>query len=275
MIHFTCPHCSRASAISRGGDRPALSVRGLIQEYREGGRDFRGVYLRLADLRDVHLEDADLRQADLSRANLTGADLRRVDLSGADLRGAVLSHARLTGADLSGADLRGADFTGADLDGADLSRVEMARATWRQAKLDTAILDQGRLAALVTEMARARPATVAEKPAPPKPAPVEADEATGPQAWRIRRGGGRYAFVPCRVLQWRKADGTAQISVRPEHLPDEDRHELLRRFMAPEASFEAPGGTMVPYEFRWEQDEGPFTIRVRQDAVVPLPPSGG
>jgi uncharacterized protein YjbI with pentapeptide repeats len=274
MIQFTCPHCSRATAISRGGDRPQ-SVRGLIQDYREGHRDFRGVYLRLADLRDVHLEDADLRHADLSRANLTGADLRGVDLSGADLRGAVLSHARLNGADLSGADLRGADFTGADLEGADLSRVEMARATWRQAKLDAAILDQSRLAALVTERPRPRTPTVAEAPAPAKSAPVEADEATGPVAWRIRRSGGRYSFVPCRVLQRRKADGTAQISVRPEHLPEEDRLELLRRFMEPEASFEAPDGTMVLYEFRWEEEEGPFSIRVRQDAVVPLPPAGG
>ena len=56
--------------------------------------------------------------------------------------------------------------------------------------------------------------------------------------------------------------------------PEEDRHELLRRFMASDASFEAPNHTMVPYEFRWEEEEGPFTIRVREDAVVPLPPAG-
>lgn len=273
MFLFTCPHCARATALSRGGEKAPETARELLQEYREGRRDFRGAYLRLADLRDARLADADLRGADLSRANLYGADLRGADLSGADLRGVVLAHARLGRADLSGADVRGADFTSADLDGADLSRVEMARANWRGAKLERAFLDQSRLAALATEVPRP-PVPVEAEPAPPRPAPTRPTEPTGPLAWRIRRGGGRYTFVPCQVLERRDIDGTARISVRPEGLPEEDRHELLRRFQSPEACFEAADGTMAAYEFRWEEEEGPFTIRVRQDVLVPPPPGG-
>lgn len=52
----------------------------LLDHYRRGERDFRGVNLRGVYLRDVRLQDVDL-----SCVDLRGASLMSVDFSGANL----------------------------------------------------------------------------------------------------------------------------------------------------------------------------------------------
>jgi uncharacterized protein YjbI with pentapeptide repeats len=116
----------------------------LIRRYRQGGRNFAGADLSLADL-----EGADLRGVDLSRASLVGANLRRTNLFQANLAGANLVQANLEetglfqadlqGADLSQANLRRAFLKQADLSGARVTAEQLAQA----AMLDGATMPDG------------------------------------------------------------------------------------------------------------------------------------
>jgi uncharacterized protein YjbI with pentapeptide repeats len=87
----------------------------LIEAYKQGRRDFRGVDLSRADLRT---ERRDFRGVDMTgvdlrtgRRDFTGVDLSDADLRGADLRLARLSYANLHGANLSDANLSGVEWT--------------------------------------------------------------------------------------------------------------------------------------------------------------------
>jgi uncharacterized protein YjbI with pentapeptide repeats len=153
----------------------------LLEHYRSGRRDFRGLqlrgaYLRGVDLHGVDLSDANLGGADLQgaglceailcnvdarsanlryarldsadlwQANMCGADLRNIHLCGANLREADLTGANLRSADLTSANLRGADLGEADLRGADLSGATFIGASLRQANLSRVDLGDADLA---------------------------------------------------------------------------------------------------------------------------------
>jgi hypothetical protein len=75
-----------------------------------GGKFFRGIDLRGANLKESIWEKSFLQDAHLQCANLEGADLRGANLIGADLRGAYLKDT-----DFTGAKLRAAKFKGATL----------------------------------------------------------------------------------------------------------------------------------------------------------------
>ncbi len=99
----------------------------LLERYKAGERDFRGVDLHGANLTRVILRGANLSDANLIGADLSGTDLRHANLRGACLYGANLSWAELGWADLGGVllrytNLRGtkllhASLTGAQCDG--------------------------------------------------------------------------------------------------------------------------------------------------------------
>jgi hypothetical protein len=106
-----------------------MTAEGLIQRYKAGQRDFRGVNLSeeillWADLRGANFSGAILRGANFNWANLSG-----VDLTAADLRDADLAWANLNKADLREANLSGANFSAASLKGADWSRAIMPDGT--------------------------------------------------------------------------------------------------------------------------------------------------
>jgi hypothetical protein len=106
----------------------------VIEEYKDGKRDFRGANLRGVDLRRANLRGADLRGANLSGADLGEADLRWADLRSADLGGANLRKANPKEANLRWANLRGADLGEADLRWANLSEANLSEANLSGAK---------------------------------------------------------------------------------------------------------------------------------------------
>ena len=75
--------------------KAALDAKEIVERYKAGERDFRGV--------------------DLHGANLTGAKPSEAVLSGADLGKAYLHEADLTEANVEGVHLREANLTGATM----------------------------------------------------------------------------------------------------------------------------------------------------------------
>jgi len=119
----------------------------LLQRYRSGDRDFRGVKLTDIFLRDVcltgiDLSFADLRGASLMGVNLGGANLRRANFTGAfliyaHLRNADLTQAKLMDAWLTRANLQHACLIDADLTRTDLTKANLHGATGYSASLLT------------------------------------------------------------------------------------------------------------------------------------------
>lgn len=91
----------------------------LIDQYRDGLRDFSGASLKQCDLQGVNLRGADLSYAELNEANLQAANLRGADLSYADLEQTRLEDADLRGALLIGTNFRQTDLSKAHLHDAD------------------------------------------------------------------------------------------------------------------------------------------------------------
>jgi len=105
----------------------------LLQGYRSGDRDFRGVKLTDIFLRDVCLTGIDLSFADLRGASLMGVNLRGANLRRANFTGAFLIYAQLKAADLTQANLTDAWLTRANLQhacliDADLTRTDLTKA---------------------------------------------------------------------------------------------------------------------------------------------------
>lgn len=103
----------------------------IVNEYKRGKRDFRGVNLEGADL-----ESANLCGANFDGANLRGANLRWANLRGANFRGANLERADLRAANLMRAkNLDGAYLYGVNLRGANLDEVNIPKKTTTADKL--------------------------------------------------------------------------------------------------------------------------------------------
>ena len=89
----------------------------VLQEYKQGRRDFKGVSLRGQSFVKQDLSGADFSKADIRGANFSHADIRGANFSHADIRGANFSHADIRGANFSHADIQGANFSHATLTG--------------------------------------------------------------------------------------------------------------------------------------------------------------
>jgi hypothetical protein len=96
-----------------------MKAKELIEKYKNGQRDFRGVCLSGENLAWATLTQIDLRASNLQEANLSGANLCGANLS----EKTNLAFANFSRADLSGADLRDANLIGASLDSATLDGV--------------------------------------------------------------------------------------------------------------------------------------------------------
>ena len=117
--------------------------------------DFRGAFLKKADLDKAQLQGADLEGAQLQGADLEGAQLQgaylyraqlqEANLEGAQLQGAILVKAQLQGAYLSVAQLQGAKLREAQLQGAYLSVAQLQGAKLRGAQLQGADLEGAQL----------------------------------------------------------------------------------------------------------------------------------
>jgi WD40 repeat protein len=102
-----------------------MKAKELLNEYRNGRRDFRTIDLSGIDLTWAVLSDADFKGSNLQGAILTGATLHRVDFGG----GVNLTFADLSRAEMVGADLTGVNFEGANLEGVNLSGVRFDETT--------------------------------------------------------------------------------------------------------------------------------------------------
>ncbi|MEE3719133.1 pentapeptide repeat-containing protein [Tumidithrix elongata RA019] len=122
----------------------------LLEQYKNGRRDFKQVNLADATLNGVNLSGINLsnsvlERVDLHQADLSGANLYGVTLAKADLRGANLTSANLTDADLTEANLREANLTKALLLRADLKKADLSFAIVVGADLMRANLSEANL----------------------------------------------------------------------------------------------------------------------------------
>lgn len=112
----------------------------IVQRYRRGERDFRGLDISDSDdagsFRDARLDGADFSRAfvvaDFSRASLRDcrfveANVKTCRFDDADLRGSDFSRAAIDGATFRSARLDGAEFAGASDQGHSMSAGEVPR----------------------------------------------------------------------------------------------------------------------------------------------------
>jgi uncharacterized protein YjbI with pentapeptide repeats len=120
----------------------------LLERYRRGERDFRGVNLRGIYLRDVRLQGIDLNCADLRGTSLMGVDFTGANLHRADLSGAFLIHSNLSAANLTQANLTKSFLILANLHDSCLTEANLSHTNLTKANLSEvvglaeAILDQ-------------------------------------------------------------------------------------------------------------------------------------
>ncbi|MGK7907407.1 MAG: pentapeptide repeat-containing protein [Synechococcus sp.] len=112
----------------------------VLQRYRLGERNFRGITLK-----GTYMGKADLRGADLTKADFRDANLQGVILTGANLRSALLTGANLAGVDLSGANLSQIQFKRGSLAFAKLNRANFAGANLAETNFSGANLEQASL----------------------------------------------------------------------------------------------------------------------------------
>lgn len=132
-----------------------MQAQELLEQYRQGERDFSHVDLSGADLSGFNLRSANFTGANLTEANLSWAFLnqatlheaclRRADLRNASLNSAILTNAVLSGANLSKADLRLAQMQQADLNWATVLEADIGSANLEYAKLDQVNLERAKL----------------------------------------------------------------------------------------------------------------------------------
>ncbi|CAN1211346.1 hypothetical protein TUMEXPCC7403_14185 [Tumidithrix helvetica PCC 7403] len=126
-----------ANAIATRLNLPTESIsrEKLVEQYKNGRRDFKQVNLAGATLNGLNLSGIDLSNSVLERV-----DLHQTDLSGANLSGIILAKADLRGANLTSTNLTDADLTEANLREANLTKAVLLRADLKQAKLSFAVL---------------------------------------------------------------------------------------------------------------------------------------
>lgn len=110
----------------------------IIQQYKEGRRDFSNLNLNCLDFRGSDLTSANFSNCDLSGANFSNcclkdcnfsrANLRNAYFKFANLRGSAFIESDLSGACLLGARIRFATITRTKMDGVDLSGVNFQAA---------------------------------------------------------------------------------------------------------------------------------------------------
>lgn len=112
-----------------------MTAEELLQQYRSGERDFRGIKLKGVFLRDQCLRDIDLSCADLRGASLMGVDFRGANLRRANFTGAFLILAQLDQADLTEANLTNAFLILANLQQCCLAQANLTQANFTRANL--------------------------------------------------------------------------------------------------------------------------------------------
>jgi len=113
----------------------------IIQDYRQGNRNFSQQVLSELDLHGLKLAGASFSQSKLIGVNLQKANLYRTNfynanLAQANLKECNLQRAELYKANLKNADLQGADLMGANLNSAILKDANLGGANLKGAKVD-------------------------------------------------------------------------------------------------------------------------------------------
>lgn len=127
--------CRKAETMSSLVKPSNMRADKLLECYRQGERDFRGVNLRGIYLRDVRLQGVDLSCADLRGASLMSIDFTGANLNRADLSGSFLIHANLSSADLTQANLTKAILILANLHQSCLTEANLSQANLTKANL--------------------------------------------------------------------------------------------------------------------------------------------
>ncbi|NJP11883.1 MAG: pentapeptide repeat-containing protein [Leptolyngbyaceae cyanobacterium RU_5_1] len=132
-----------------------MQAQELLEQYRQGERDFShvdlsganlsGFNLRGVDFTGANLTEANLSWTFLNQANLTGACLQQANLRSASLSAAKLNRANLSRANLSKIDLRLAYLQESNLNWAILQEADMGGANLEAAKLDQVNLERAKL----------------------------------------------------------------------------------------------------------------------------------
>ncbi len=115
-------------------------VQQLIDDLKQGKRNFKDSDLASLDLSGLDLSHTDLRNCnffncELRCVNFTGADLRGVNFKGANLRTANLTEADLTEANLTDVDLGHVLLVGAILTDAKILRCQCHRTIFKKTTL--------------------------------------------------------------------------------------------------------------------------------------------
>lgn len=117
----------------------------IIQDYRQGNRNFSQQILNELDLEGLKLSGASFSQSKLIGVNLQKANLYRTNFYNANLAQANLKEANLQKAELYKANLKNADLQGADLQNANLNSAILKDANLGGANLKGAKVDDEQL----------------------------------------------------------------------------------------------------------------------------------
>lgn len=100
----------------------------LLEQYKEGERDFSGITIK-----NARLERVILSEINLSHANLYGANFFKAQIKDSDLRGITLSRANMRAINLKGVDFSEARLYGTDFRNATLEKILFVHTNLRQA----------------------------------------------------------------------------------------------------------------------------------------------
>lgn len=142
---------------SKSSSSRKLTANEVINQYKQGRRDFSQANLYRLDLQEANLNRSIFRTAQLIQVNFQKADLREADFANAILRRTSLREAKLHNAFFSNADLQKADFCKADLTLANFQNAKLAEANFCGANLTNAKITEKQLAEAKTNWATIMP----------------------------------------------------------------------------------------------------------------------